>query len=385
MNLVLCTPTGKASEILSSKTNIVSHTIHSLIYNIQEEKDKVVCIRKEIKYENQPVFIIDEASMVGAMLDNGNVDFKTNAPLIDDLFTFMRLSHQQYKVIFVGDRFQLPPVNEKISVALNSEMVQKRFGVLATTANLTEIKRFDSDNLIFKKSSQCRYAIDNGASINATADLYKFANRSKMYERFAYNFDIQKIDKIALITSTNKAANMHNREIRNRLFANANEGVQVGDLLMLTNTNYNKGNSLYNGQLGKVLALDSKIEEVAGLKFKYAKIEFNSNTTLVKTVYKPIILNLLNRDDVGLNISERKALTHHAFVNNKEFRESGIKSDDVFLSALQMRYAYAVTCHKAQGGEWENIVIDPYVAYADARMQYTAITRARKHVASYHC
>jgi exodeoxyribonuclease-5 len=206
-----------------------------------------------------------------------------------------------------------------------------------------------------------------------------------MYERFAFNFDIQKIDKIALITSTNKAANMHNREIRKRLFVNANEGIQVGDLLMLTNTDYNKGNTIYNGQLGKVLMLDSKIEEVVGVKFKYAKIEFNSNTSLVKTVYKPIILNVLDRDDVGLSLAERKALTHHAFVNNKDFRDSGMKSDDVFLSALQMRYAYALTCHKAQGGEWENIVVDPYVAYSDARMQYTAITRARKHVASYHC
>jgi hypothetical protein len=419
----LMAPTGRSARILNAKTKTPTKTIHANIYALDKIKvnedatnpdqpgyadsnDSAHRFYFPLK-ENEPqsaLFIIDESSMIGNHENKGDLIQFGSGKLLSDLMQYARigryghLSGERVQILFIGDPAQLPPVGEINSPALSKEFLTDEFNVVVTGFNLSKVMRQAEGGEILKQATKLRDSIIekkfNRFSLNG--DGTEIQNVST---QDAINSAIESIkDKtsVALITHSNNQALTLNQSIRERLYGKSDLPMQVGDLLLV-----NKNSPLYdlnNGDLIKVISLDQYpevkritmrgVDYPVQLSFRGVEIAYRGFDGRVMRRRCLILENLLTSTERELSPPENRALMVDFRSRNKGLKPSSMEfklrmRSDEYYNALEVKYGYALTCHKAQGGEWDSAIVD----FSDTRgstnedyfrWSYTSITRASK-------
>jgi DNA replication protein DnaC len=408
-------PTGRAAKILRDKTGISASTIHRIIYNYNnleqvvsedanDESFKYHFTLSRNELEAETVFIVDEASMVGENFNENEFIRFGSGHLLSDLLQFVNLhSLQRHKIIFVGDPAQLEPVGDKDSKALDASYFEQ-LKIKVRETELTQILRQKSESGILANAMKYRELLQlekrNENYFNSDFNDIEVLQVDNVAKEFVDIVPVPEINKAAIITFSNNLANSYNTMVRQHYFPDKKD-IQVGDILIIAKNHYTNDMVLFNGESVKVTSVEPCVEKQSARVFinkvpKIVDIYFKSIEIFVpgeeRIIPVKIIINLLNSRERDLSSTEYKALYINFIMRFKdkqnkqidyksnEFKES-IRMDDYF-NALHVKYGYAFTCHKAQGGEWDNAFVDfsGRIGLKDAhlRWDYTAITRAAK-------
>ena len=379
----LMAPTGRAAAILQQKTNHPTFTIHKSIYSFDKLEELKLTdeegqesffyyygIRNSDNVTDQ-VFIIDEASMVSDVENHGEFFRFGSGCVLRDLISYTRVNHPGMgtKIIFVGDPAQLPPVGMNFSPALDEKYLTNTYQLDVQTAELTEIMRQDKDNLIVQYGQNLRDGIRNGYYNYFHLNPDNRTIFQPSYSEFLNEYYKKDGDRI-IITHKNKTASELNHQIRTATIP-GNLHIMPGDLIIVGVNNYK--HEVLNGEFGIVIKISDDtfsrsynlkkgtIESRIILTWRYIELLFKYTTGIEKIVKGYMLENYLESNFL-LTPDEQRALYIDFKVRHEdlesgtpEFRES--LKNDLFFNALMIKYGYAVTCHKAQGGEWGNVFV----------------------------
>jgi ATP-dependent exoDNAse (exonuclease V) alpha subunit len=387
---VLLAPTGRAAKVISNYSQKPAFTIHKKIYFPKKVAGGVSFTMQQNKHKNT-LFIVDEASMISDSNTDSNAFEKGS--LLDDLISYV-YSGTNCKMILLGDTAQLPPVNLDISPALNIDTLGMHYN--------KEIKHIEFDEVMRQEEK-------SGILFNATElrDVLK----EELYESFKFNlkgykdiirltdgYDIQdainsaysnySIEDTAFIVRSNKRANQYNEQIRTRILDKDSE-LSTGDFLMVVKNNYfwlkdsDEAGFIANGDIIEVLEIFS-ILELYGFKFAKVKIRMVDypNQIPLETV---LLMDTIASESPSLTYEESNRLYQQVMLDYEgetKFKKFQKVKENEFFNALQVKFSYAITCHKSQGGQWNTVFIEqPYLPNGIdkdyIRWLYTAITRAK--------
>lgn len=388
----LAAPTGRAARILEKRTGEATSTIHNLLYTVEEEEDstgktnKIRFVRRAQSDDEDPkVIIIDEASMISNELDQNNF-MVSEKPLLEDLIEHFKKLHPDNKLVFVGDKFQLPPVGSEQSTALSAKSLLDLFDLRTMLFELSEVKRQQEDSMVLSSANILRNAMETG-SAPGRLHYELLEDEDEAVQKYLTLFDINNIDAVALIGWRNEDVYRFNQQLRKQIFGDDADLLQAGDLVIINRTYMSEDEVfLANGEFGIIRSI-SKFEELAGLQFATADIEFENAQGKPYRHKTKVLLDTLMNPMAKVDYEKSKALYGERIRRNKHFRKRKDKRFDSYLNALHIKYGYAITCHKAQGGEWDEVLIHPIVPPRTntdhSRWLYTAITRARKMLYSF--
>lgn len=393
MKYVLMAPTGRAAKVLSNYTGQNASTIHRRIYQAKTFPDGSVRItRAENKYKNT-LFIVDEASMIGEQHEFGTTS------LLDDLLSYV-FSGERCRLLLIGDTAQLPPVGSTESPALNCNYLKAEFPITAATFELTEVKRQALESGILYNATDIRQLLSQNLyeyqmpifHIKGFDDIKKIAPET--FEELLYNAFANSSDNEAVIVcKSNKRANMFNQAIRGRIL-NIEGEIATSDKLMVVKNNYfwADGNDaisfIANGDMAEIRKI-KHFDEMYGFRFADVELGFIDYPEQPNIEAK-ILLDTLNSNSPSLTEDENRRLHEvveddYMDIPNRSQRYKEMKKNP-WLNALQVKFAYALTCHKTQGGQWNNVFIDSSfnlketLDVEDLRWIYTALTRAQAKV-----
>lgn len=383
INFKIGAPTGRAAMIIGNKTVQKSRTIHSHLYIPEKLKDGrgVKLIRKINGEKSHTIYLIDEASMV-SNTHNKSENFFVKKPLLTDLIDFVKQGNPENKIVFIGDRFQLPPVKEDFSPALSSKYLREHMSLKSEGYELTKVMRQSENSSVLDIATQLRTHMQSGV-MNANVSLPREARSSRALNKYLKHFSFENLDNVVAICPSNRDVDIWNAWIREKLGL-ADNLLSKNDFVVSQNTWMNNtGCWIFRGEFGRVKALETKIEKFANLHFVDAIIEFPASDGKMKEIKTKVLLESLYTRYGQLEPEQEKLLYAQTMKYNPRFRTSQKNADDKYLGAIRLRHAYATTCHKAQGGEWDNVLIHPWLVGKDLQWTYTAVTRARHQVFSY--
>ena len=386
---ILLAPTGRAAKVVAQMTGMPAHTIHKKIYRQKSLADAEARFMLNFNKEKDAVFIVDEASMIADYSMDGSV-FGSGS-LLDDLFEYVR-SGERCRVMFVGDAAQLPPVGHDLSPALNPERMKVYGPVIYET--LDEVVRQQMDSGILFNATMVRCMLDAGIYEIPLFDTsfpdFEAISGAEVLERVEECYSRYGRDDVIVITRSNKRANRFNEGIR-RLTLCAEEAIESGDMLMVVKNNYHftereedcKIDFVANGDTARLMRI-RRYHDLYGFRFADAVLRFADYDDYELDC--KILLDTLTSEAPALTAEQSKSLftaieEDYSDVTNKRERYKKIR-DDAYYNAMQVKFAYAVTCHKAQGGQWSAVFVDKML-FGDEEMSrdmlrwlYTAITRA---------
>ncbi len=410
----LMAPTGRAAMILSQKTGIQASTIHRGIYNMDQilEKEEGTSFRfyyglKLNEESTRCVYLVDEASMISDVFSDDEFFTFGSGCLLKDLINYSLIGDTQRRVIFVGDEAQLPPVNMNFSPALDSHYISDNYHCKVKETTLSEVVRQAKDSGVLESATRIRNAIAKNI-FNSFEISYNQADTHKLLpeaflEHYASVAKKGGVEQTVVITHSNRLALEYNQQIRSLRYNTTSPQIQRKDWLIITKNNYNGPVELFNGMFVTVL-------EVGGISYE-AKPRFiveGGRTIERKLVFRDVLIevgevngtkhqlnttildNFLNAEESRLHPYDQRALyiefkerMRKLKINpgSNEFRKA-LKNDRYF-NVLQAKYGYAITCHKSQGGEWENVFVDFKVfmgkfSKSFFRWAYTAVTRSNQ-------
>jgi exodeoxyribonuclease-5 len=369
-------PTGRAARILGRKAKTTTSTIHSMIYSPKSDNETGrVTFKLKIGYNSKPtIYIIDEASMIPKDVDKEVGLFEVEKGLIFDLIGYIKKANVNNKIIFLGDHYQLPPIGEQQSYALNKDFLEQTFNLKGSAYLLTEVKRQDDGSYILENATEIRNAIDNKKASYPIQGLQS-RNIYSAADNYAKGTKEDGLENSVAIGVSNKANQFFNDLVRERIFGKAKKVLEIGDLLMVTQNWFRNGIQLYNGDHVELLNVDWNIQEqVAGLHFVAIKVRllFAEKETVVEDF--AIVESLVSLGG-KIDSTLENELRRQRYIKNKIFRESNMPGDDRYVGALRLMYGHAITCNKAQGGEWKKVYINT-MGIPSLKWQYTAVTRA---------
>lgn len=372
-------PTGRAARIIGRKTNVLSSTIHSLIYDVHTDKETgLVSFSLKSSSNNDPMmFIVDEASMVPASLKN-SVNFKTPSSLLEDLIRFVKTANPNNKIFFIGDAYQLPPVGEQESFALNSEYLTTTFNFVGQAFELREVKRQEEGSYILTEATGLRNLMKEGGGVYDPSNIPSTGNIYSGAREYAYDLEREGPEYSVSIGVSNKQVRFFNDLVRERRYGNLAGSLEVGDLLLVLRNYSRNGEILNNGDQVIIEDIEwGKKEVVADLSFVPVSVRLLFCDDEAIVVRDLVLLDTLIRRNGTLAMEEEKNLIANRMAKNPNFRESQNPSDDKYVGCLRVSYGYALTAHKAQGGEWKKVFVNTYYL-PSLKWTYTAITRAQE-------
>lgn len=389
VNFNIVAPTGTAAKIIANKTGQCAGTIHSRIYSVDKEYtgEGVNLLNKLNTNEDFTIFIVDEASMLSDWRGNDN-SFKTPNSLMEDFVSFIKNGNRNNKVIFIGDDFQLPPYidgeQKKFSPALCQKYITTKFGWTGSISKLKEVKRQSKGSLILDLASNIRELKSFRSSQEIgipTLEHGHIKSYSQAINNYIRKFENGNLQKQIIINKSNNNVDWWNRVIRERLNLDKNL-LSTNDFVVLQrNWMSNTQGMFFKGEMALVTGVSSPTKSFAGQQFVIADLEFINTDGSVRKVKSRILLESLNTHHGVLSRDKERELVAQANKNNPLYRKSKNIFDDKYLGSMRLRHAYAITCHKAQGGEWDNVLIEPSSNWNfDPRWLYTGVTRAKKEV-----
>lgn len=394
---VLLAPTGRAAKVLSEYTGKQASTIHKKIYRRKSAVDIQAGFSLTENKHRDTLFIVDESSMIsGSVHDSAGVHWSKDS-LLDDLIKYVYEADQNCKILFVGDTAQLPPVGSEISPALSPLLLETHYGLRVISQELTEVVRQEKASGILFNATNIRTLIAENKNFSPKLtskgfnDFYAIGGE-KLEDGLQYAYQKYGMEDSLVICRSNKNANNFNQAIRARILFREEE-LSSGDYLMVVKNNYfwlpeEEQGFIANGELLKVTRV-RKEEDIHGFRFAEASVQL-VDFEKQPTITVKVLLSTLYSESPALTQAEQKQLyesvsADYADIPNKRERLNAIKSDP-YYNALQIKFAYAVTCHKAQGGQWKAVFIDQGYLNDDMinsdflRWLYTAITRAQTEV-----
>jgi ATP-dependent exoDNAse (exonuclease V) alpha subunit len=371
----IAAPTGRAARILGRKAKTTTTTIHSLIYKPKSDSEtgKVTFNLKKGFNSTPIIYIVDEASMIPKEVDKSEGLFEMERGLLFDLVSYIKGGNVENKILFLGDKYQLPPIGEAQSFALNEAFLITNFNFKGVTYILTEVKRQTDGSYILENATDIRKAIDERKSQHPISGTQSRSIYSSA-DHYVKDLKTKGLENSVAIGVSHKANKFFNDLVRERIFGQAKKIIEPGDLLMVTQNWHRNDVNLYNGDHVELLSVDWRIQEqVAGLHFVTLKIRllFSEEETIVEDY--AIIESIITPGGKIDNKSENE-LRRQRYTKNKIFRESNLPSDDRYVGALRLMYGHAITCNKAQGGEWKKVLINT-MGIPSLKWQYTAVTR----------
>ncbi len=387
---VLLAPTGRAAKVFSLYSHHPAYTIHRRIYRQRVFSGDMENFTLNTNLHRQTLFIVDEASMIANEGLSG-ASFGTGR-LLDDLIEYV-YSVPGCSLMLVGDTAQLPPVGEEQSPALSVPVLQG-YGLEVTECLLTQVVRQAADSGILYNATLLRHSIMKDACFGLpSVRIGKFPDvkviqGGDLIEAISDSYDKVGMDETIIICRSNKRANLYNRGIRNTILYREDE-LNAGDVLMVAKNNYFWGadckelDFIANGDVAVVRRV-RRVREMYGFRFADVVLRFPDYDDLELEV--TLLLDTLHTDFPSLPREQGEKLFEavfedYAHLSSKRERIKKIK-EDPYYNALQVKYAYAVTCHKAQGGQWQRVFLDQgyltdeMVSPDYYRWLYTAFTRA---------
>jgi exodeoxyribonuclease-5 len=350
-----------------------------MIYNVKVDKNtgEVNYRLKQNLDEKFTVYIIDESSMIPAAANNTALSLlKSDNSLLGDLIKFVKNGNQKNKVIFLGDRNQLPPIGEQDSMALVPEFLQKSFSWKGAAYFLTEVKRQVDGSTIMKNAISLREAIEKGAG-EPKLDAFKFNFFSGAVTKYVEDYKKYGQEHCISIACSHKSNKVFNDRVRERMYGANPDIIKEGDLMIVTQNWNRNANSLYNGDHVVVKEANmTNMETVAGLHFIPVKISTKDLKGDEIEIEDYILLECLETPNGALPTGAENMLRQERCAKNPVFRTSMFPQDDRYVGAIRLNYGHSITCNKAQGGEWEKVYLNTFYM-PSLKYQYTAVTRAK--------
>lgn len=387
--VVLMAPTGRAAKVLASYSDHHAYTIHKKIYRQRVGGSVDADFSLNVNLHKHTLFIVDEASMLA---NAGDSAFGTGN-LLDDLMSYV-YGGDGCRVVLVGDTAQLPPVGQEESPALSSDYMSG-YGFPVDEYVLTDVVRQANESGILYNATALRLMLmrgDEGAFPTIDIDFpdVKKVSGEDLIEEISSAYSRDGMDETIIISRSNKRTNIFNEGIRNRILYRE-EDFSSGDWVMVVKNNYfwakqsdGKLDFIANGDIAEVRRTRRR-SDVYGFHFAEATLYFPDYDIEIEA---KILLDTLRSESPSLTYEESNRLFQavqedYMHIGNKRERMKQMR-EDPFLNALQLKFAYAVTCHKAQGGQWSNVFLDKgYVTEEMVnaeylRWLYTAFTRSTK-------
>lgn len=393
--VVLLAPTGRAAKVFSNYSGRSAHTIHKCIYRQKSIVNNAVFTLADNRWRNT-LFIVDEASMIAA---GGSSGFGSGA-LFDDLVEFV-YSGDGCSLLLLGDTAQLPPVGEEISPALSCDYIRSML-LNVVRVEMTQVMRQSDGSGILQNATMLREIISQGVvgqfpqvRFKGFADVCRVSG-DELIEAIESCYSEAGIDETIILCRSNKRANVYNEGIRRRILYREDE-LNRGDLLMVVKNNYywreelgkedksllEKIDFIANGDVAEIVRVGG-IEEMYGFRYADVTLSFIDYDDCEMDV--KIMLNTLTSESPSLTRDENERLFTAVWDDYPEIRSKRKRMEEMrknpYYNALQVKYGYAITCHKAQGGQWRRVFIDQGFVAADGydadyyRWLYTAFTRA---------
>lgn len=392
-NLVLLAPTGRAAKVISNYSNKEAFTIHKKIYYPKSKKGGGISFSLQKNKHKNTIFIVDESSMIpntspdSILFDKGS--------LLSDLIQYVYSGHQ-CKLILIGDTAQLPPIKLDISPALDKSTLENYFNKKVVTIELDEVVRQEKGSGILWNASIIRQSLEE-----EFYDTFKFEKEN--FPDIIRPYDGQELmsaledsylnsgdEESVFIVRSNKRAFLYNQNIRSRILYKEEE-LSVGDHLMVVKNNYfwlettSEAGFIANGDIIEILEIYS-IKELYGFKFATVNVKMIDYPRMAafETV---LILDTLSSEIASLSFEDSNKLYQEVLKDYKhetsKYKKFLSVKKNIYFNALQVKFSYAITCHKSQGGQWDTVFVEqPYLPNGIdkdyLRWLYTAITRAKK-------
>ncbi|WP_425658392.1 ATP-dependent DNA helicase [Tenacibaculum ascidiaceicola] len=389
---VLLAPTGRAAKVISGYSNRQAFTIHKKIYFPKKQSSGAVNFVMQPNKHTDTLFIVDEASMISD--EKQNAKLFENGSLLDDLISYV-YSGKNCKIIFIGDTAQLPPVKLTMSPALEADKLSFEFNKEVTEIELDEVVRQEEGSGILANATDLRLLIQNDSThfqfdVNYP-DIIRLQDGYDIQDAIttAYDGEIG-VEDTAIIVRSNKRANQYNQQIRTKIRGQENE-ISTGDYVMVVKNNYywlkdsSSAGFIANGDICEVMRINA-IKELYGFKFAEVEVRMIDYPDM-KPFETVLLLDTLTSESPSLTYEESNRLyeaVKEDFANEKSKYKQfmGVKKNKYF-NALQVKFSYAMTCHKSQGGQWKTVFIEqPYLPDGASveylRWLYTAVTRAQE-------
>ena len=389
---VLLAPTGRAAKVFSAYAGHPAFTIHKKIYRQQSFSNEVSNFSINDNLTTHTLYIVDEASMISNEGLSGSM-FGTGR-LLDDLVEFV-YSGAGCRLLLMGDTAQLPPVGEEQSPALATEAL-KGYGLNVIEVDLTQVVRQVQSSGILWNATQIRQLIAEDEcfslpkiKVSGFPDI-QVVRGDELIDTLTDCYEKDGMDETIVVCRSNKRANIYNKGIRAQILYREDE-LNTGDLLMVAKNNYfwtekyKEMDFIANGEIAVVRRV-RRTRELYGFRFAEVLLAFPDQNDF--ELEANLLLDTLHSDAPALPKTENDRLFYSVLedyvdITVKRERMKKMKADPHY-NALQVKYAYAVTCHKAQGGQWQNVFLDQgymsdeYLTPDYFRWLYTAFTRASK-------
>ncbi|RKQ51735.1 exodeoxyribonuclease-5 [Roseivirga pacifica] len=383
---VLMAPTGRAAKVMSGYAKRTAFTIHKKIFQQTAEPGGGLQFKRQKNYHKNTLFIVDEASMIADQSEYGKNG------LLEELMDYV-FSQEGNRLMLIGDVAQLPPVGTVESPALEQNYLKAKYKSDINYWELTEVMRQEESSGILFNATNLRNELSKEAfapkfATSRFKDIFKMTGE-RLEDGLRYAYDKYGTENTAIICRSNKNAVQYNQYIR-RVIQYREDELEAGDLLMIVRNNYRflpentPAGFLANGDFVEVLKI-IRFEELYDLRFVELRLRLLDYPDQEPFEAK-VILDTLYTEEASLNDKKYRELYErvsedYADVATKVERAKAIKNDP-YLNALQVKFAYALTCHKSQGGQWPAVFVDQGYLTDDMvdreylRWLYTAVTRA---------
>lgn len=390
---VLLAPTGRAAKVLSNYTGKQAFTVHKKIYYRKPDNDGGMAFTLQQNLHTDTIFIVDEASMIsnsGGLNTGGTFG---GGSLLDDLISYV-FNGNNCKLIFIGDTAQLPPVGLDVSPALDIDFLKASYYFQVDWHELTEVVRQTENSGILTNATKIRNQIKTQSDgkphfeIDGFKDVVRLGG-DELEDALNSAYSKYGAEDTMVICRSNKRANIFNQQIRARIRWQENE-ISTGDFMMVVKNNYfwlpeeSKAGFIANGDIVELTSI-GKIQEMHGFKFADVRIRMIDYPDEPELETR-IILDTIMIESPSLSQEDNKRLYNsvsadYSDIADRRMRLKKVKEDG-FFNALQVKFAYAVTCHKAQGGQWPCVFVeqgyltDEMINTEYMRWLYTAVSRA---------
>ncbi len=389
---ILLAPTGRAAKVIANYSNKPAFTIHKRIYFPKKSGNGVSFTLQQNKFTNT-IFIVDESSMISDTSSDSKL--YENGSVLDDLLLFVD-SGKNCKLIFVGDTAQLPPVHLDVSPALNIDTLSLHYNKNVQHIELDEVMRQAEKSGILYNATELRALLNSNFidtfkfKLKRFKDIVRLTDGYEIQDAINQSFSDYGLEETVFIVRSNKRANQYNEQIRTKILSKESE-LSTGDFLMVVKNNYfwlketSEAGFIANGDIIEILSI-RKIQELYGFQFATVKIRMVDypNQAPFETI---LLLNTIKSESPSLTYEESNKLYEEVMKDyedepSKYKRFKKVKENEYF-NALQVKFSYAITCHKSQGGQWNTVFVEqsylPNGIDVDyVRWLYTAITRAKE-------
>ena len=388
--VVLLAPTGRAAKVLSVYSKKSAFTIHKKIYWMRTNSQGNTYVTLQENKHTNTIFVVDEASMIPDASDKGF----GGRVLLDDLIEYVYYG-VMCKLVLIGDTAQLPPVHLDISPALDENLLGITYRKDVYSAELTQVVRQQSTSMVLENATHLRDKISandfDTPHVKCNSEVVRLDVGMDIQEALEDAYSNSGVEGTVVICRSNKRANLYNQQIRARI-RGLEDDISTGDFLMVVRNNYfwlpegSKAGFIANGDMVEVMRI-YEINELYDCRFARISVRLvdypdEENLECI------VLLDTLTSETPAMTYEEYKKLydevaKDYADIPKRAQRNKEIKQNPYF-NALQVKFAYAITCHKSQGGQWENVFVEQGYFTSDMlskeyfRWLYTALTRTTK-------